>query len=80
MPQLDATTQGLEGLFQRGVQSVNCATGTGPGQEYHRDPHSSVLAVPAARADFAVPSSPVAGTLTASGVQRSDHGGPGSRW
>ena len=30
MPQLDATTQGLEGLFQRGVQSVNCATGTGP--------------------------------------------------
>ena len=38
MPQLDATTQGLEGLFQRGVQSVNCATGTGPGQEYHRDP------------------------------------------
>ena len=39
---------------------MNCATGTGPGQ-YHRDPHSSVLAVPAARADFAVPSSPVAG-------------------
>ena len=31
MPQLDATTQGLEGLFQReGVQSVNCATGTAP--------------------------------------------------
>jgi len=40
---------------------VNCATGTGPGQEYHRDPHSSVLAVPATRADFAVSSSPVAG-------------------
>ena len=60
MPQLDATTQGLEGLFQReGVQSVNCATGTGPGQEYHRDPQSSVLA--AAGADFVVPSSPGAG-------------------
>ena len=40
---------------------MNCATGTGPGQEYHRDPHSSVLAVPVTRADFAVPSSPVAG-------------------
>ena len=37
---------------------MNCATGTGPGQEYHRDPHSSVLPVPAARADFVVPSSP----------------------
>ena len=41
---------------------MNGATGTGPGQEYHHDPHSSVLAVPAAPADFAVPSSPVAGT------------------
>ena len=39
---------------------MNCATGTGPGQEYHRDPHSSVLAVPAAPADFAVPFSHVA--------------------
>ena len=37
---------------------MNCATGTGPGQEYHRDPHSSVLAVPAAPADFVVPSPP----------------------
>ena len=44
--------------FREGVQSVNCATGTGPGQEYHRDPHSSVLAVPAAPADFVVPSAP----------------------
>ena len=61
MPQLDATTQGHEGLFGEGVQSVNCATGTGPGQEYHREPYSSVLAVPAEPADFAVPSSPVAG-------------------
>ena len=40
---------------------MNCATGTGTGKEYHHDPHSSVLAVPAAPADFMVPSSPVAG-------------------
>ena len=40
---------------------MNCATGTGPGQEYHRDPLSSVPAVPAALADFAVSCSPVAG-------------------
>ena len=41
---------------------MNGATGTGTSKEYHRDPHSSVLTVPAAPADFAVPFSPVAGT------------------
>ncbi|MDX6321726.1 MAG: polymerase sigma-70 factor, subfamily [Propionibacteriaceae bacterium] len=61
MPQLDATMQGHEGLFREGVQSVNCAIGTGPDQGYHREHHSSA---PAAPADFAVPSSPVAGTTS----------------
>jgi RNA polymerase sigma-70 factor, ECF subfamily len=49
------------GLLSERVQSVNCAAGTGPGQEYHRDPQSSVLAVSAAPADFAGSSSAVAG-------------------
>ena len=38
MPQLDATTQGLEGLFQREVQFCELCDRYGPGQEYHRDP------------------------------------------